>query len=134
MSEVPGIDIPKVTQWLERHVAGAQGPFTFDVIAGGHSNLTFRVTGANGARYVLRRPPLGHVLASAHDMGREHRIISGLSHTSVPVAPALGFCDDVSVNGAPFYVMAFVDGHVVRDNATALSVLTPATQIGRAHV
>ncbi|MCX6541470.1 MAG: phosphotransferase family protein [Actinobacteria bacterium] len=125
MSEVNGIDVPSVTAWLENNVSGAQGPFTFTFIAGGHSNLTFAVTGANGARYVLRRPPLGHVLASAHDMGREHRIISGLQQSAVPVAPALGYCDDSAVNGVPFYVMGFVDGHVIRDAATATAVLTP---------
>ncbi len=125
MSEVNGIDVPSVTAWLENNVSGAQGPFTFTFIAGGHSNLTFAVTGANGARYVLRRPPLGHVLASAHDMGREHRIISGLQQSAVPVAPALGYCDDPAVNGVPFYVMGFVDGHVIRDAATATAVLTP---------
>jgi hypothetical protein len=125
MSEVPGIDIPKVTAWLEQHVPGARGPFVFDVIAGGHSNLTFRVTGSNGTRYVLRRPPLGHVLASAHDMGREHRIISGLQRSAVPVAPALGFCDDTSVNGAPFYVMGFVDGFVLREREAAEAALSP---------
>jgi aminoglycoside phosphotransferase (APT) family kinase protein len=73
----------------------------------------------------VRRPPLGHVLASAHDMGREHRIISGLQASAVPVAPALGYCDDPSVNDAPFYVMGFVDGFVIRDRATAETVLTP---------
>ncbi len=81
------------------------------LIAGGHSNLTFGVTDADGAQYVLRRPPLGHVLATAHDMGREHRIISALQGTGVPVPPVLGICTDDAVNGAPFYVMAFVDGH-----------------------
>ena len=121
---VPGIDIGPVTAWLEANVAGARGPFEFEVIAGGHSNLTFKVTGADGTRYVLRRPPLGHVLASAHDMGREHRIISGLQRSAVPVAPALGFCDDPSVNGAPFYVMGFVDGYVLRDKAAAEAVLS----------
>jgi aminoglycoside phosphotransferase (APT) family kinase protein len=125
MSDVPGINVPAVTDWLHTHVPGAAGPFTFDAIAGGHSNLTYRVTGADGARFVLRRPPLGHVLASAHDMGREHRIISGLQSSAVPVAPALGFCDDPSVNDSPFYVMGFVDGHVIRDQATADAVLSP---------
>jgi len=86
-AHVPGIDVPAVSAWLERHVEGARGPFRFDLIAGGHSNLTFRVTGADGARLVLRRPPLGERLASAHDMAREHRIISGLSRSEVPVAP-----------------------------------------------
>ena len=123
--EVAGIDLAKVTAWFVQNIPGATAPFEFRVIAGGHSNLTFLVTGANGNRYVLRRPPLGHVLESAHDMGREHRIISGLAATPVPVAPALGFCDDTSVNGAPFYVMAFVDGLVVHNHAEALELLTP---------
>src|SRR5262245_2143354 len=110
MTEHAGIDVEKVSDWLTANVAGAHAPFTFEVIAGGHSNLTYKVTGADGMRVVLRRPPLGHVLASAHDMSREHRIISGLQRSAVPVAPALGFCDDVAVNDAPFYVMGFVDG------------------------
>jgi aminoglycoside phosphotransferase (APT) family kinase protein len=131
MTDVPGINVPAVTNWLHAHVPGASGPFAFDAIAGGHSNLTYRVTGTDGARFVLRRPPLGHVLASAHDMGREHRIISGLQSSSVPVAPALGFCDDPGVNDAPFYVMGFVDGYVIRDRVVAEAVLTPTAR-GRA--
>ena len=115
--DVAGIDVAAVTAWLADNVDGAVAPFRFDIIAGGHSNLTYRVTGADGRRFVLRRPPLGHVLASAHDMGREHRIIAGLQDSAVPVPPALGCCDDPAVNGAPFYVMGFVDGHVVRDRA-----------------
>jgi aminoglycoside phosphotransferase (APT) family kinase protein len=126
--DVPGIAVPTVTAWLEANVAGAAGPFTFDVIAGGHSNLTYRVTGADGSRYVLRRPPLGQRLASAHDMGREHRIVHGLQGSAVPVAPALGYCDDEAVNDAPFYVMGFVDGHVLRDRVAAEAVLSPAAR------
>ena len=121
---VPGIHLHTVTAWLEANVDGARGPFRFDVIAGGHSNLTYAVTGADGARFVLRRPPLGHRLASAHDMGREHRIISALQPTDVPVAPALGFCDDPAVNDLPFYVMGFVEGHVLRDREAAEATLT----------
>ncbi len=71
---------------------------------------------------MLRRPPLGHVLATAHDMGREHRIISALQGSPVPVAPALGFCDDVAVNGAPFYVMGYVDGLVADSVAAGLTL------------
>ncbi len=127
--DVPGVDVPGVSRWLEHNVPGACGPFSFEAIAGGHSNLTYRVTGSDGTRFVLRRPPLGHVLASAHDMGREHRIISGLQASAVPVAPALGFCSDLSINAAPFYVMGFVDGHVLRDRATCESVLTPAARL-----
>ncbi|MEY4229180.1 MAG: hypothetical protein RLZZ362_29 [Actinomycetota bacterium] len=124
MSDVPGIDVPAVTTWLEANIPGAAGPFTFDAIAGGHSNLTYRLTGADGRAFVLRRPPLGNRLASAHDMGREHRIIHGLQSSDVPVAPALGFCDDPAVNDAPFYVMGFVQGHVLRDRAAAEAVLS----------
>jgi aminoglycoside phosphotransferase (APT) family kinase protein len=124
MSDHAGIDVTNVTAWLDAHIEGARGPYTFDLIAGGHSNLTFGVHDSADNHFVLRRPPLGHVLASAHDMGREHRIISGLQTSSVPVAPALGFCDDLEVNGAPFYVMRYVDGNVVRDLDEATSTLT----------
>jgi aminoglycoside phosphotransferase (APT) family kinase protein len=119
---IKGIDEAGVTAWFEANVAGARGPLSFELIAGGHSNLTYGVTDADGKRFVLRRPPLGHVLATAHDMGREHKIISALGPTDVPVAPALGLCTDDSVNGAPFYVMDFVDGLVLRDAAAAGSL------------
>ena len=82
--ELPTGLSPAVLPWLEANIAGAKAPFSFTVIAGGHSNLTYGVVDANGNKYVLRRPPLGHVLASAHDMGREHRIISALSKSNVP--------------------------------------------------
>ena len=96
-----GFDVPAVTAWYEQHVAGAKGPLTFELIAGGHSNLTYGVTDGNGTKTVLRRPPLSHVLASAHDMGREHRIISALHPTGLPVPRPLGFCAEPAVNGAP---------------------------------
>jgi aminoglycoside phosphotransferase (APT) family kinase protein len=115
--EVAGIEPAAVGAWLEANVAGACGPFRYDLIAGGHSNLTYGVTGHDGVRFVLRRPPLGALLASAHDMGREHRIIAALAGTPVPVPPALGLCEDATVTGAPFYVMAWVDGLVLRDRA-----------------
>ena len=92
---------------------GRSAPFEFTIIAGGRSNLTFTVTDANGTRFVLRRPPTGAVLATAHDMAREHRIIAAVGTTNVPVPPALGLCTDESVNGAPFYVMGYVDGVVL---------------------
>ena len=118
-----GIDASAVSAWLDENVPGAEGPYRFEVIAGGHSNLTFSVIGSDGRRMVLRRPPLSHGLASAHDMGREHRVISGLATSSLPVPTTLGMCDDESVNGAPFYVMAHVDGTVIRDEETARSAL-----------
>jgi len=121
--EVRGIDVGAVTEWFREHVEGAKPPLEFELIAGGHSNLTFKVTDAAGHEFVLRRPPLSHVLASAHDMGREHKIIAALWTTPVPVPQALGFCADVAVNGAPFYVMGFVPGVVLHDAEIARSAL-----------
>jgi aminoglycoside phosphotransferase (APT) family kinase protein len=112
---IEGIDAPRVSAWLADNIPGSRPPFTFRLIAGGRSNLTYEVTGGAGGRYVLRRPPTGHVLPTAHDMGREYRIIAALGPAGVPVAPALGLCADDDVNGAPFYVMGFVDGHVLRN-------------------
>jgi aminoglycoside phosphotransferase (APT) family kinase protein len=113
-----GIDAPAVTAWLADRTDLA-APLRFELIAGGHSNLTFRVSDREGRRWALRRPPLGQVLATAHDMGREHRIISGLAGSGVPVPRTIGLSADDSVNGAPFYVMEFVEGTVVRDVETA---------------
>ena len=118
---IPGINRDAVTAWFAEHTDAAP-PLAFELIAGGRSNLTFRVTDTAGGAWVLRRPPLGHVLATAHDMGREHRIISALAPTDVPVAPVVGLCTDESVNDAPFYVMDFVDGLVIRDAAVAADV------------
>ncbi|MEX2207183.1 MAG: phosphotransferase family protein [Myxococcota bacterium] len=124
--DVRGIHAARVSEWLAKHVAGARAPFRFELIAGGHSNLTYQVTGADGELFVLRRPPLGAVLATAHDMGREHKIIAAIgAKTDVPVPPALGLCDDVSVNEAPFYVMRFVSGYVITDATTVAKLFTP---------
>ncbi|MBU6202355.1 MAG: phosphotransferase family protein [Acidobacteria bacterium] len=126
-----GIDEARVGAWYAQHAPGTVPPLTFRMIAGGHSNLTYEVVDGAGARTVFRRPPLSHALASAHDMGREHRIIAALQGSAVPVPPVVGMCADESVNGAPFYVMRFVDGHVVRDRAAAESLLDEAAR-GRA--
>ena len=117
-----GLDLAKVTAWLLGNIADVEAPFTVELIAGGRSNLTFRVRDARGRELVLRRPPLGHVLATAHDMAREHRIIAAVGKTAVPVPPALGLCTDPEVNGAPFYVMGYVDG-VVLDSAERAALL-----------
>ncbi len=117
---IEGINADGVTRWFEEHVDGVQPPLRFDLIAGGRSNLTFRVDDATGAAWCLRRPPLGSILPTAHDMGREYRIISALGPTPVPVPPAIGYSDDEAVNDKPFYVMGYVEGHILRDaNATA---------------
>ena len=124
MQSIEGIDVDNVTSWFEQNIPGVRPPLTFELIAGGRSNLTFKVVDSENNDYVLRRPPTSHVLPTAHDMGREFRIISALGPTPVPVAPALGFCDDESVNQRPFYVMGYVDGHILRDAATAEKVFT----------
>jgi aminoglycoside phosphotransferase (APT) family kinase protein len=125
-SEIRGVNLEAVTRWFESHVEEAKAPLEFTLIAGGHSNLTFKVTDAAGQEFVLRRPPLSHVLASAHDMGREHKIISALWPTPVPVPQTLGFCPDPEINGAPFYVMRFVHGVVMHDAETARTSLGEA--------
>jgi len=112
-ADIRGIRAGAVSEWLAQNIDGAKPPFAFSLIVGGHSNLTYRVVAADGECFVLRRPPLGAVLATAHDMGREHKIITGVGKTSVPVPKALGLCVDESVNDAPFYVMNFVEGHVL---------------------
>ncbi len=114
-----GIDRARVEAWFVEHLPAAQLPLTFERISGGHSNLTYGVRDSAGARWALRRPPLGKRLGSAHDMGREHRVVSALAETPVPVAPIAGFCEDESVNGAPFYVMEFVEGPILRGLAEA---------------
>lgn len=112
---VVGINIERVTDWLDSNIETTEGPYQFDFIEGGRSNLTYRVTDANGISFVLRRPPTGMVLATAHDMGREFRVISGISKSTVPVPDPLGLCTDEAVNDAPFYVMSYVDGVVLHD-------------------
>ncbi|HEU4598920.1 MAG TPA: phosphotransferase family protein [Solirubrobacterales bacterium] len=114
-----GIDQQALEAWFGDNVPGVDLPLRFERIAGGHSNLTYRVTDAAGQKWALRRPPLGKRLGSAHDMGREFKVVSALGGTEVPVAPVVGLCEDESVNDAPFYVMEFVEGPVLRGLAEA---------------
>ena len=116
-----GIDQVRVAAWLTGNT-DLRAPLVFELITGGASNLTFKVTDARGSRVVLRRPPTGHVLASAHDMVREHRIISALFPTAVPVPKPLGLCTDEEVNSADFYVMDFVPGSIVFTKADGFDV------------
>jgi len=117
-----GIDPGPVTAWILERRPDLVEPLDFEMITGGASNLTFRVTDRAGTKLVLRRPPTGHVLASAHDMAREHRIMAALQDTAVPVPPLVGLCQDEPVNGADFYVMDFVEGKIVFDRADGEAV------------
>ncbi|KUO11103.1 phosphotransferase family protein [Streptomyces sp. DSM 15324] len=113
----PGLDLDRLRALLERERPGlVAGPLTGRLIEGGRSNLTYEVGDGTGT-WVVRRPPLGHVLATAHDMRREHRVISALHPTSVPVPRPVLLCEDEEVLGAPFYVMDFVEGTPYRTAA-----------------
>ena len=127
-SSPPGIPSPvRLEGWLNDTIGGEPSELVdIQLIAGGRSNLTYRLTVARAGQprlLVLRRPPLGHVLPTAHDMGREYRVLSALSGTRVPVAQPVAFCDDTEVIGAPFYLMEHVSGAVIRTRQDA-SVLT----------
>ena len=122
-----GINPDRVTDWFAGNIPQAAPPLSFELIPSGHSNLTYLVSDATGQNFVLRRPPLTQVLATAHDMAREHRIISALSRTDFPVPQALGICEEEAVNERPFYVMEFVDGLVLRNPEAALE-LPPAAR------
>ena len=126
-SVVVGIDEANVSTWMSENV-NAIAPMTFELIAGGRSNLTYRVVDANGTAFALRRPPTSHVLPTAHDMVREHTVISALFPLGVPVAEPLGLCVDEEVNERPFYVMEFVDGAILRDRDEAEATFDEATR------
>lgn len=124
VSELPGVDLAALTSWLDATKPGLRaGELSGAVIAGGKSNLTYRITDGTST-WALRRPPLAHVLPTAHDMVREWRVISALQGTSVPVADAIALCEDKDVLGAQFYLMGFVDG-VVFDQAGVLDRISP---------
>ncbi len=110
MSTVEGLDTDALAAWLGTERPGLlSGPLEATLITGGKSNLTYTVTDGS-TKVIVRRPPLGHVLATAHDMVREHRVITALGPTDVPVPATYALCEDDSVIGAPFYVMERVSG------------------------
>ncbi len=114
MSEVQGIQRENVQHFFREHVEGGDVPLEFSLIGGGRSNLTYRVRGAD-RDWVLRRPPLGHVLPTAHDMAREYRVLSALGPTPVPTPRTFALCEDAAVNEQPFYVMEYTPGVVLQD-------------------
>jgi aminoglycoside phosphotransferase (APT) family kinase protein len=119
-----GVDLERLRPYFAAHVEGAHdAPLAATLIAGGRSNLTYSVSDGTHT-WVLRRPPLGHVLPTAHDMVREYRVMSALAATAVPVPRTLALCEDLAVNDAPFYVMELVEGVIYRDG-NALAGLSP---------
>lgn len=132
-SAVPGLDVEALSAWLRgAHPDLAGDGLTATVLAGGRSNLTYRLDGTHRdgrpAPLVLRRPPLAHVQATAHDMRREYRAISGLAGTAVPVPAAIDLVAEATPGtgvDAPFYLMEHVDGLVVR-SAGDDEALSPA--------
>jgi aminoglycoside phosphotransferase (APT) family kinase protein len=121
-----GLDLAALTGWLDvQHPGLRDGDLRAELIAGGRSNLTYRLDD-DTHRWVLRRPPLGHVLATAHDMSREFRVIGALHGGAVPVPEPLLECAQDSPLDAPFYVMERVDGLVLRTSEQLLSVPQPA--------
>jgi aminoglycoside phosphotransferase (APT) family kinase protein len=112
---VPGVQDPAaLAGWIAAHADAGLGELRgVSLISGGRSNLTYRLD-LTGATLVLRRPPLGHVLPTAHDMSREYRVLSALAGTDVPVPVLVAACADAEVIGAPFYLMRYVDGRVLR--------------------
>ncbi|WP_375497608.1 phosphotransferase family protein [uncultured Jatrophihabitans sp.] len=141
-TELPGIRAAAVSDWITAHVPGAARPYEVALISGGRSNLTYRVDDAAGHAWVLRRPPIGELLQTAHDMTREWDFISALAGTDVPVPVSVGICDDTAVTGAPFYLTEWCPGTVLGD-ATVGATLAPdvrrtvalstATVLGRLH-
>jgi aminoglycoside phosphotransferase (APT) family kinase protein len=125
--DLHGLDSAAVSGWLTRHVDAARAPYEFSLIPGGESNLTYRITDADGRGFVLRRPPTGELAVTAHDVFREARIMTQLAGTAVPVPDVLGTCDDPAVTGGRFFVMGFVAGHVLR-TAAGMQVLPLATR------
>src|SRR5215468_8497541 len=122
MSMPPGLDLERAGRYLVEAAGGRlTGELTGEVIAGGKSNLTYLVTGGSG-RVVVRRPPLGLVLPSAHDMAREYQVTSALYGAGFPVARPLLLVTDEDVIGAPFYIMEYVEGVVLRDERATTGI------------
>lgn len=127
---VPGVeDVAGLGRWLEGNGLAGGGLPVVRLIGGGRSNLTYLLEtgpagGSGGGPLILRRPPLGHVLPTAHDMAREYRVLTALHGTAVPVPRPIALCQDPEIIGAPFYVMEYVEGVVLRSREDT-GILTP---------
>ena len=128
-TDVPGLDLAAFATYFDTARPGTiDGPLRASVLPGGKSNITYDVTDGEH-HWVVRRPPLGHVLATAHDMGREYRVISALAGTNVPVPETSLLCDDPAVIGAPFYVMPRSAGTAYRTAAQLEAVGAERTRV-----
>jgi len=126
-----GLDVEAVSTWLAS-AAGVRPPIGFTRIGAGQSNLTFLATDSRGRQLVLRRPPVGHLLASAHDIGREHRILVALQDTAVPTPRVVAYTESPLVTDAPLLAMQHIEGLVVADRVTAKR-LDPAARRRLGH-
>ena len=109
-----GIDYAGVSRFFTERIPGGAARLQIELIGDGRSNLTYLVR-AGGHAWVLRRPPLGHVLPTAHDMAREFRVLSALAETDVPAPRPLALCEDLTYNGTPFYVMEYKPGVIISE-------------------
>lgn len=114
----PLIDERHLQDYLARSIPGEDVPLRIERVFGGHSNETFYI-GRGEQEWVLRRPPRGPLLPTAHDVLREYRVLKALNTTGVPTPRVILACDDVSVTGAPFYLMERKYGIVIRDELPA---------------
>jgi aminoglycoside phosphotransferase (APT) family kinase protein len=111
----PGIDLERLAGFLHaRRPDFISGELQAYLIAGGRSNLTYLVTDTAGTQFILRRPPMSHVLATAHHMSREYTVLKALHGTAIPVPAVIEYCDDVTVLGASFYLMEYSPGVTFR--------------------
>ena len=121
------LDWTKLESYLHSHLPNACGPLTVQQFPSGHSNLTYFISledssASETLEFVLRRPPFGSKVKSAHDMGREYRVLSRL-HSVYPAPRPVLYCDDISIVGAPFYLMERLRGIILRrDLATGLEI------------
>jgi aminoglycoside phosphotransferase (APT) family kinase protein len=122
------IDAAALAVWLKGRLPGIEGPIAVEQFPGGHSNLTYLLRFGD-RELVLRRPPFGSRVKTAHDMGREYRVLSRL-YAAYPKAPrALLHCDDPEVIGAPFYLMERVRGIILRKPAAPSRIDLPPARM-----
>ena len=123
--DLPGLHLSSVQAWMAARSIDldTDRPLSAELFTGGRSNVTYRLTDAHGRSVVLRRPPLGNVMPTAHDMAREYRVLTGLGNAGFPSPKALALCEDEAVNGTPFMIMEFVDGRIIAtaDEASSIS-------------